>query len=118
MSESNRMERVSRQLRSALTDVLQEGLRDPRVGAVTLTEVRVSPDLRHANIQFVPLGGVGDGARIAEGLNAAKGYLQRKVSRMVRFKYLPVLHFHVDEGLAKVYAVTEMLNELAAEREE
>ena len=112
------MERVSRQLRAALTEVLHEGLKDPRVGPVTLTEVHVSPDLRHAQVQFVPLGGQGDGARIAEGLNAAAGYLQRQVSRRVRFKYLPVLQFYVDESLEKVYSVTDMLDDIASEREE
>ncbi len=112
------MERVSRQLRAALTEALHEGVKDPRVGPVTLTEVHVSPDLRHAQIQFVPLGGQGDGERIAEGLNAAAGYLQRQVSRRVRFKYLPVLHFHVDQSLEKIFSVTSLLEDIASEREE
>jgi ribosome-binding factor A len=118
MSETNRMDRVARELRAVLTEALHEGLKDPRVGPVTLTDIRVSPDLRHANIKFVPLGGDGTGVRIAEGLNAAAGFLQRRVSKRVRFKYLPVLRFEVDEYLDRALAVDAILHELSDGEEE
>jgi ribosome-binding factor A len=112
------MDRVARQIQSAVAEIIQEGLKDPRVGAVTLTSVRVSPDLRHAHIGFLPLGGMGDPATIEQGLNAAKGYIQRQLSRRVRMKYLPVLEFHVDTSIEQAMAVEALIEDLARERGE
>jgi ribosome-binding factor A len=112
------MDRVARELRAVLTAAPPAGVRDPRHGPATLTDIRVSPDLRHANIKFVPLGGEGNGARIAEGLNAAAGFLQRRVSKRVRFKYLPVLRFEVDDYLDSALAVDAILHELSNGDEE
>ena len=50
------MERVARQVQMTLAEVLIEGLKDPRYRPVTVTHVRVSPDLRHADVRFMPLG--------------------------------------------------------------
>jgi len=118
MAQSQRMERVSRQLRASLAEILQEGLKDPRVGPLTLTSVWVSPDLRHARIGFLPLGGMGDPETIKEGLNAARGYLQRQLARRVRMKYLPVLEFHVDESIQQAMAIESLIDDLAKERDE
>jgi ribosome-binding factor A len=118
MGQSQRMDRVSRQIQSVLAEIIQEGLKDPRVGPVTVTSVRVSPDLRHAHVGFLPLGGIGDPVTIEQGLNAAKGYIQRQLSRRVRMKYLPVLEFHVDTTIAKAMAIEMLIDDLAREREE
>ena len=112
MANSMRMERVARQLRAALSEVLLEGLKDPRVGPLTLTTIRVSPDLRHANIGFLPLGGVGDAAEMAEGLHRARGFIQRKLARRLRMKYLPVLRFYVDEQIEQAMEIDSLLNQL------
>ncbi len=117
MAQSQRMDRVARQLQSVLAEIIQEGIKDPRVGPVTVTSVRVSPDLRRAHVGFVPLGGVGDPATIEEGLNAAKGFIQRQLSRRVRMKYLPVLEFHVDTSIEEALAVESLIEELARKRD-
>ena len=118
MAQSQRMERVVRQIQSALAEVIQGGLKDPRVGPLTVTSVRVSPDLRRAHVGFLPLGGVGDAALMEEGLNAAKGYIQRQLSRRVRMKYLPVLEFHLDTAIEQAMAVESLIDDLAKERDE
>jgi len=112
------MDRVVRQIQSALAEIIQEGLKDPRVGPLTVTSVRVSPDLRRAHVGFLPLGGIGDPDTIAEGLNAAKGYIQRRLSTRVRMKYLPVLEFHLDTSIEQAMAVESLIDDLAKEREE
>ena len=118
MTQTQRMDRVTRQIQSAVAEIIQEGLKDPRVGPLTITKVRVSPDLRRAHVGFVPLGGMGDPSSIEEGLNAAKGYIQRQLSRRVRMKYLPVLEFHVDTSIEQAMAVESLIEELTREREE
>jgi ribosome-binding factor A len=112
------MDRVARQIQSALAEIIQEGLKDPRVSPLTVTSVRVSPDLRHAHVGFLPLGGIGDAAQIEQGLNAAKGYIQRKLSGRIRMKYLPVLTFHLDTTIEQAMAVESLIDDLARERGE
>ena len=118
MAQSQRMDRVARQIQSAVAEIIQEGLKDPRIGPITVTNIRVSPDLRRAHVGFVPLGGVGDAHTIEQGLNAAKGYIQRQLSRRVRMKYLPVLEFHVDTSIEEAMAVESLIEDLARGREE
>ena len=96
MAGSMRMERVARRVQMALAEVLIEGLKDPRYSPVTVTHVRVSPDLRQADVRFMPLGQQGDAEEIQSVLNAASGYLQREVGRRVRLKFTPKFRFHID----------------------
>lgn len=118
MRPFRRADRVAGELQAALSQILQDGLRDPRVTAVTLTAVRVSDDLRHAWVGFVPLGGKGDVAQIAEGLSAAAGYLRRELGRRVRLKYLPELHFEADEGIDESVRLAQLLAEMERRRED
>ena len=96
MAGSMRMERGARQVQMALAEVLILGLKDPRYLPVTVTHVRVSPDLRQADVRFMPLGQQGDADEICGVLNAASGYLQRQVGRRIRMKFTPRFRFHVD----------------------
>jgi ribosome-binding factor A len=109
-----RANRVSGEIRGALAEILTHGLKDPRVTPITMTSVRVTDDLRIARINFVPLGGEGDGAKILAGLEAARGYLRRELGRRVRLKYVPELRFHLDEGLSESFRVTEILDQMGS----
>ena len=118
MASYKRANRVSGEIRGALAEILTHGLKDPRVTPITMTSVRVTDDLRIARINFVPLGGEGDGAKILAGLEAARGYLRRELGRRVRLKYVPELRFHLDTALDEAIAMTRLLDQMAAEREE
>ena len=114
-----RMERVARQVQMALAEVLIVGLNDPRYQAVTITHVRVSPDLRQADVRFMPLGQQGDEEEIRKAMNSAAGYLQREVGRRVRLKFTPRFRFHLDtqgeEALHMHALLTNIRNELGEE---
>ena len=95
---SQRQLRVGEELRHALAGVLARGeLRDPGVrgNSVTVTEVRVSPDLRNATAFIVPLGG-GDATAVLAGLNRAAPYLRGRVARSVHLKFAPRFTFLAD----------------------
>ena len=95
---SQRQLRVGEQVRHAIASVIERGeLRDPDLDgvAVTVTEVRLSPDLRKASIFVVPLGG-GDGSDFLPPLHRASPFLRRRVSEMVQLKYMPDFHFEAD----------------------
>ena len=97
-SRTQRQLRVGELLRHALVDILGRGeLRDPDlVGAsVTVTEVRVSPDMRNAAVFVMPLGGTRTDEVVA-ALGRAAPYLRRLIGGAVTMKYLPALSFMAD----------------------
>ena len=118
MAGSMRMERVARQVQMALAEVLIEGLKDPRYSPVTVTHVRVSPDLRHADVRFMPLGQQGDPVEIATALNSAAGYLQREVGRRVRLKFTPRFRFHIDTQGEEALYMHALLSTIRTELDE
>ena len=118
MSTYQRPERVAQQLADVLAGVLRQGVRDPRVTPLTITRVRMSPDLRVANINIVPLGGDGDGDALIAGLESATGFLRRQVGRHLRLRHTPELRFHLDNALDEAIAMTRLLDQMASEREE
>ena len=118
MAGSMRMERVARQVQMSLAEVLIEGLKDPRYRPVTVTHVRVSPDLRHADVRFMPLGQQGDPEELATVLNAAAGYLQREVGRRIRMKFTPRFRFHVDTQGEEALYMQSLLSDIRSQLDE
>ena len=94
---SDRMRRVDEALREVLSDVITSELKDPRVGFVTVTAVETSPDLRHARVFVSVLGNPGERRRSLQALDAAHGYLQRRISTELRMKHTPQLQFIYDD---------------------
>ncbi|MBK8173849.1 MAG: 30S ribosome-binding factor RbfA [Rhodospirillales bacterium] len=90
--------RVGEELRHALAWVFERGeIRDPAFAGVsiTVTEVRISPDLRRATVFILPLGGV-NADEIATALTRARGFLRRRIGQSMRLRYVPDLAFRVD----------------------
>ena len=94
---SKRTERVSMEIQRVLSDVLIRGLPDPRVTPISITSVVCSPDLRHAKVHFVPMGGLGDVDTIMAGLEEISGFINREVAKKIKMKYSPKLRFYPDE---------------------
>ena len=92
---TDRLRRVNEAVRQVLSDAITQDLKDPRVGFVTVTAVRTSPDLRHATVYVSVLGD--DATPSLEGLRSAHGYLQRRVATELRLKHTPTLEFEQDE---------------------
>lgn len=116
MSDHKRSDRVAGEITAALASILREGLRDPRVTPLTITQVHVTEDLRLARVNFVPLGGHGDVDAIIAGLESARGFLRRNLSQRVRLKYVPELTFHLDVKLDEAMELTALLDRLTAAR--
>ena len=108
---SQRQLRVGEELRHALSQILErEPLRDPGlVGvSITVTEVRASPDLRHATVYVMPLGGEAI-EEVVTALGRARPFLRRRLAPMVRLKYVPDLVFRSDESFDESARVTQLL---------
>lgn len=118
---SGRMRRVDEAIRQVLGDVVTGELKDPRVGFVTVTDVRTSADLRHARVYVSVLDQSGapseDAQRQAtlEGLRSAHGYLQSRLATELRLKRTPTLQFDYDETTDRALRVDELLGEIEIE---
>ena len=109
---SQRQLRVGEEVRHALSQVLTRGeLRDPAlVGrSITVTEVRISPDLRAATVFVVPLGEDGEGA-LVKGLERSAPYLRGRVNEAVHLKHSPRLTFALDTTFAAARRIDEVLH--------
>lgn len=115
---SQRQLRVGEELRHALAGVLSEGnIRDPDLAnvSITVSEVRVSPDLRNATAFVMPLGG-GAINEVLVGLGRCAPYLRGQVARRVKLKYMPALSFEADSSFDSASRVEALLSELRAGR--
>ena len=108
------MRRVDEAVREVLGDAVTQDLKDPRVGFVTVTEVRTSPDLRQARVFISVFGTAQEKEATLEGLSSAHGILQSRIARELRLKRTPALEFQLDdtaEKAAKLEAIIEDVTE-------
>lgn len=103
------MRRVDEAMRAVLSDAISKDLQDPRVGFVTVTGVKTSPDLRHARVYVSVLGDDAQRAESLVGLQAAHGFLQGRVAQSLRLKHTPALVFDYDESVDRGMRITELL---------
>ena len=85
-------------------------VKDPRVGFVTVTAVKTSPDLRHARVYVSVLGDEAARAASLDGLRSAHGFLQRRVAAELTLKHTPTLTFEYDDSVDRGMRITELLD--------
>lgn len=108
---ADRMRRVNEAVREVVSARLAAGLRDPRIGFVTVTSVDTSPDLRQARVYVSVLGGDEERAATLAGLESAHGVLQQAVAQELRMKHTPALQFVFDESIDRGMRITELLGD-------
>ncbi len=107
----DRMRRVNEALREVLSGRIAEGLKDPRIGFVTVTAVETSPDLRHAHVYVSVLGGPDERRRTLEGLDSSHGVLQAAIAHQLRMKRTPTLDFIYDDSVDRGMRISQLLEE-------
>jgi len=110
---TDRMRRVDEGVRHVLSDALIE-IKDPRVGFVTVTAVKTTPDLRHATVYVSVLGDSGVRRRTLDGLQSAHGFLQRRIASELRLKHTPTLDFAYDDSVDRGMRISALLDQEAA----
>jgi ribosome-binding factor A len=109
------MRRVDEAIRQVLGDAVAGELKDPRVGFTTVTDVRTSPDLRHARVYVSVLGAKGGPSNetereiTLEGLRSAHGFLQARVAYELHLKRTPTLEFTYDDTTDRAMRVEELI---------
>jgi ribosome-binding factor A len=114
---SERMRRVDEAIRQVIADAVAGDLKDPRVGFVTVTDVRTSADLRHARVYVSVLGQTGasqaaERAATLEGLRSAHGFLQGRIAGELRLKRTPALEFSYDDTTDRALRVDALIDEI------
>lgn len=110
---SGRMRRVDEAIRQVIGEAAVGELKDPRVGFVTVTDVRTSSDLSHARVYVSVLGDkrseIDRSQETLEGLRSAHGYLQRRIASELRLKRTPTLSFHYDDTAERAMRLEGLL---------
>ena len=105
------MRRVDEALREVLSARLAEGMKDPRIGFVTVTSVEASPDLTHARVFVSVLGDDEERAQTLAGLDSAHGPLQAAIASELRLKRTPTLKFLYDDSIDTGMRISELLED-------
>lgn len=114
---NERQARLADRIRVLIAERLEKGLRDPRLGFVTITDVRVTGDLQHASVFYTVLGDEKERASSAEALRAATGMLRSEVGRGLNARLVPTLEFIADGIPENAGHIEELLRE-ARERDQ
>jgi len=115
---TGRMRRVDEAIRQVIGDAVAGDLKDPRVGFVTVTDVRTSADLRHSRVYVSVLGADGGASNpeeremTLEGLRSANGFLQARLAAELRLKRTPTLDFIYDDTTDRALRVDELIDEM------
>lgn len=108
---SHRTERVASQIQQELSRLLLTEAKDPRLSAVSITDVDVTPDLQQASVYYV-LFGDEDRGRVAKGLEKAAGFLRTSLGQRVQLRHTPDLRFIYDDSLERGNQMEKLLDEL------
>ena len=109
---ARRTARLAGQIREELAGMIVGGLKDPRIGFVTVTRVALTEDLRLARVSVGVLGDQGQRDKTMAGLRQASGFLRRELGKRLKVRHTPELAFQYDEGLDATDRVARLLEEI------
>jgi ribosome-binding factor A len=110
-----RPESVGREIRQVLSDLVQNRLKDPGIGYVTVTGVKVSQDIRSARVFVSVMGDEAARAGSLEALERAKVFLRRELSQAMRLRFTPELSFAYDDSIERGAKINKLLDKLHAD---
>ena len=129
---TGRIERVAQAIQEEVAQILQRELKDPRIGFVTITRVRVTADLQHATIYYSLLEGPsarapgeassprghGSAAETEAGLRSAQGFIRRLLGDRLRLRVSPEVIFRLDSTVEEDFRIARILGELKKDSEQ
>lgn len=114
--KSSRPKRVAEAIKNELSVLLLREVADPRLAAISFSQVMVSPDLKQAKIYFVlPVGG--DEKEVLRALRKARGFFRSHLAKSLNLRYTPDLVFYFDDINEEVNRIDMLLHEIAAEHD-
>lgn len=117
MPQGTRPERVGEEIRQEISLALAREVHDPGIGFVTITRVKMSPDLQQARLYYTIIGDENVRRETAKGLERAKPFLRRHVANSVRLRRVPELTFEFDRSVEHQDRVEQLILEIEQERQ-
>jgi ribosome-binding factor A len=114
-SSSPRVRRIESQLQRVLAALIAREVKDPRVGSVTVTAVRLLPDMSVARIYVAPFASQHPTEEVLRGLTHAGGFLRGQVGRELGLRHAPRLEFLLDDTAEKAAELTGLIDRARAE---
>ena len=110
---SRRGERTSKLIRREISGLLEREVNDPRLSTlISVTEVSLSPDLRHAKVFVSTLGNEINKEDMLAGFNNASGFLRRELASHLKLKYTPQLSFHYDDSIERGARLLKLIGQV------
>jgi len=109
---SQRCQRVGEAIHHEVSQLLIRGLKDPRIGFVTITGVEVTPDLRMARVYYTVIGDESSRQESTAGLNSSVPFIRQKLGRALRLRFVPELRFEYDQSVEYGNRIEELLREV------
>lgn len=110
----SRSERVRKSLIREISDLLQKGIKDPRIsGIVSVTDVDVSNDCRHAKVFISVYGSEEERNNTMIALDSSSGFIRSEISKRIKMRFAPEVSFKFDDSLERGARVTDLLNKIS-----
>ena len=97
-------------MQRVLSELIARGVKDPRVGSVTITEVKIAADMSSAKVFFTPFASKNPPEQVLEGLTRASGFLRGEVGRRLSLRHAPRLEFEFDDSFEKAAKLTALID--------
>ncbi|MBT0665783.1 ribosome-binding factor A [Geobacter pelophilus] len=109
-----RSEKVGEAVHEIVTELIIKGLKDPRIGFVTVTGVKVTDDMHYATVYFTVIGDEAARKGTEAGLNSARGFIRREMGKKLHMRYVPEILFKYDTSLDTGNHIDALLREIKA----
>lgn len=107
-----RSEKVAEAIHKIVSELLIKGLKDPRIGFVTITGVKVTDDSRQATIFFTVVGGEKEKVDSEAGLSSARGFIRKEIGQQLQMRFTPEIRFKYDASLDYGHRIDSLLREI------
>lgn len=111
-----RSDRVADLIKEEIASMVLHGdIKDPRIGFITITHVKMTPDLKEAKVYFSQIGSDHDKEMSRQGLNNASGYVRRNLAKRISLRHIPSVSFYFDDSLEYSEHIEKVLKDLKEE---
>lgn len=115
---SQRAQRVAETIHKEISSLLIKGLKDPRIGFITITSVDVTPDLSIAKVYYTLMAEQGDRKETQAGLSSSASYVRQQIGKVLRLRHIPEIRFHYDESVDYGNHIEKLLSEVKSDLEQ